>query len=311
MDPEERNKLREKWKYEDKYPDDRGILLSDKIHELCQVGLLISKGYCERNLRPASYTLTIGDRYIDSDGKWRILSDNEDSFIFKRNSIVFVTTNEEFDIPFYVIARFNIRVTWVYDGVLLGTGPQVDPGFSGHLSCPLYNLTNLDIQIKRRERFATIDFEKTTRLLDTEQPDAMRETIETASDKENVKIGERTFSFYRRPPLDQLESCKAHRIVSSLIEMGTEVRTWRNLGIGSVIAFFGLTLSLLAFGVNIYRQNADLARELSDSRNELRDASARITNIEKTLDRLSGGAAPHHLPPEGSPTPRDMEKGGR
>jgi len=273
--------LSEQWKYIDPNDADRGILLSNQIHQLCEKRLLISENYDRRNLRPAAYTLRIGEDYIDSDGKRRKLSDEEDSFVFKKNSIIFVTTKESLDLPFYIIARFNLRVNWVYAGILLGTGPQVDPGFSGQLSCPLYNLTNVDIVIKKGEDFATIDFEKTTSLLKS-RPTAeeKRSVIDNATDKDDVKIENETWSFYKLPSMKPLKWRKPYQILSSLIEMKDEVDKWRKLGIGSLIAFFGLTLSLLAFGANLYRQNAD-------GKTEVHQANQRISKLEGDVERLS------------------------
>lgn len=290
--PKYNSSLSETWRYADPHPNDRGILLSNRIHELCEQKLLIAEGYKPDNLRPASYTLRIGDDYIDSEGNKRSLSDEEDTIVFKKNSIVFVSTKEKLNLPYYVIARFNLRVNWVYDGILLGTGPQVDPGFAGFLSCPLYNLTNSDITIRREQDFATIDFEKTTALIDS---DEMKELIEKATDKHLEGLGDETYSFYKLPPLKPLQNRKTHSIVSSLIEMREELRTWRRLGIGSLIAFFGLTLSLLAFGANLYRQNTDLAKQnaeqskqLTDGKNELGRAAERIAKLEETVKRLEG-----------------------
>jgi deoxycytidine triphosphate deaminase len=283
----------DEWKYEDPYPDEHGILLSNRIHELCERRLLISGHYQKQNLRPASYTLRIGEDYIDSEGNLRRFTDDEDSFVFEKNSIVFVTIKEEFDLPYYIIARFNLRVNWVYDGVLLGTGPQVDPGFTGYLSCPLYNLTNADITIKHAQNFATIDFEKTTSLLANMSLEEKTKLIDGALDKRLAPVGDQLYSFYRASALKPLEHRKAHRMVSSLIEMREEVRTWRRLGIGSALAFFGLTLSLLAFGSNIYRQNnevvrqnTDFSREMNERKNELEAAKQKISALRADLDRL-------------------------
>jgi hypothetical protein len=69
--------------------------------------------------------------------------------------------------------------------------------------------------------------------------------------------------------------------------MREEVRTWRKLGIGSAIAFFGLTLSLLAFGANLYRQNSDLNRQLMEDKHDLHDASEKISKLQSDIDRLS------------------------
>lgn len=279
--------LNEKWRYEDPNEKDRGILLANQIHELCEQKLLISKDYEPQNLRPASYTLRIGDDYIDSQGKLCHLTDEHDSILFEKNSVIFVSIKEKFDIPFYVVARFNLRVNWVYDGVLLGTGPQVDPGFSGYLSCPLYNLTNVDITIKRGQDFATIDFEKTTSLLGGLPLEKKIKVIGQAQDKRLEPVGNQTYSFYRASPLKPLQHTKSHRLVSSLMEMREDLYTWRKLGIASVIAFIGLTLSLLAFGANLYRQNTDLSRQITEEKNELRQANARISKLEEDLDRMS------------------------
>jgi len=279
--------LSEKWKYEDPHREDRGILLSNRIHELCEQKLLIAEHYKQENLRPASYTLRVGDDHIDSEGNKRCLTEEEDTIVFKKNSIVFVSTKEKLDLPYYVIARFNLRVNWVYDGILLGTGPQVDPGFTGFLSCPLYNLTNSDITIRREQDFATIDFEKTTALIDKHTLEEMRNLIQQATDKHLERLGDDVYSFYKLPPLKPLQNRKTHAIVSSLLEMREEVRTWRRLGVGSLVAFFGLTLSLLAFGANLYRQNTDLAKQLMDGKNELNKATERITKLEADFNQFA------------------------
>ncbi len=300
--------LHDNRKYEDEHPDETGILLSNRIHELCNHGLLIAEGfYKENNLRPASYTLTVGDDYIDSKGEVHRLTEDEDSFVFEKNSIVFVSIHEKFDIPFYIIARFNIRVNWVYDGVLLGTGPQVDPGFSGFLSCPLYNLTNNDLTIIRRQQFATIDFEKTTKLLPNHPLDEKKRIIFNAQDKRVEQIGSEKYSFYKASPLEPLghKHGKPQRMVSSLIEMKEEVRNWRRLGIGSVIAFFGLTLSLLAFGANLYRQNNDFSQQLGAVKNELHDANQRVSGLQNDIERLARDSKQMHptappVSPEGN-----------
>jgi len=69
--------------------------------------------------------------------------------------------------------------------------------------------------------------------------------------------------------------------------MREEVRKWRQLGIGSLIAFFGLTLSLLAYGANLYRQNSELSRQLAEEKNELRQATERISTLERDAEKLS------------------------
>lgn len=276
------NALKKRWKYEDPNPEDHGVLLSDQIHELCDVGLLVSSGYGESNLRPASYTLRIGNTYVDSKGKTRQLTDDQDSLTLEKNSIVFVSTLEELDLPYYIIGRFNLRVKWVYDGILLGTGPQVDPGFQGRLSCPLYNLTNFDITIKRKQAFATIDFVKTTPFLKGVDYAKKRELVqqqEPFGSVGRVKLDNRQYLLYPQGFMGALQLRDAHELVSSLMEIRREVRTWRYVGIGVVTGFLALALSMISFGSNLYQFIVQNSRQLDA-------VEARVVSIDEKTKQL-------------------------
>jgi hypothetical protein len=56
--------------------------------------------------------------------------------------------------------RFNFRIKHVHRGLLLGTGPLVDPGFEGRLVIPLHNLTADDYEIKAGEGLIWVEFTK-------------------------------------------------------------------------------------------------------------------------------------------------------
>src|SRR5712692_1795199 len=289
---EKESKRIPEYKYHDPRPNDRGLLLSDQIHELCQAGFIISHGYDRKYLRPASVTLTIGESYIDSNGRPQRLSKVGDSFVFKKNSIVYVSSSEELDLPYYIVARFNLRVHWVYDGILLGTGPQVDPGFRGVLSCPLYNLTNLDITIKRGQEFATIDFEKTTSFLDKCTAEQKRTLIEEGNKKGFIDVGNQLYLLYRQTRLEALEYHPRHVLIRSLVEMKNEVRTWRNIGIGLVLAFIALTVSMLIFDINVYRQAVENLKELEQTRTKIELLEQRVAQTSPTPE--SGGQHANH-----------------
>ena len=51
---------------------------------------------------------------------------------------------------------------YVHRGLLLGTGPLVDPGFGGKLLIPLHNLTSSEYNIDTTEALIWIEFTKTT-----------------------------------------------------------------------------------------------------------------------------------------------------
>ncbi|MEO0698834.1 MAG: hypothetical protein AAFY81_03850, partial [Pseudomonadota bacterium] len=76
------------------------------------------------------------------------------------NSVCFLTLGPHFRLPAYIGARFNLLIRDVYRGLLVGTGPMVDPGFSGRLSVPIHNFTNREYYIKAGEGLVYFEFTK-------------------------------------------------------------------------------------------------------------------------------------------------------
>jgi hypothetical protein len=87
-----------------------------------------------------------------------------DYYLIPRNSLVYVKIKQKLRVPFYIIGRHNLKIRYVYQGLLLGTGPQVDPGFCGNLFIPLHNFTTRDVKLYIDGSFISIDFTRTTEL---------------------------------------------------------------------------------------------------------------------------------------------------
>ena len=78
------------------------------------------------------------------------------------NSIVFVECDLDFRLPDFIALRFNLQIRHVHRGLLLGTGPLVDPGYWGKLCIPLHNLTDEDYSIPLEEGLIWVEFTKTS-----------------------------------------------------------------------------------------------------------------------------------------------------
>ena len=146
------------------------ILLSDQIEyyvrEL-ELPLLqnpdetvISDDELELCLDAASYKLRLGDE-ANVGGAWTPISVDK-PLVLRPHQVAVVKTHEIVNIPRFLIARWNLRVKWVYEGLLWTGGPQVDPGWKGHLYCPIYNLAERQLVIPHKERVFTMDFARTT-----------------------------------------------------------------------------------------------------------------------------------------------------
>jgi deoxycytidine triphosphate deaminase len=178
------------WK--DPMPGWQGMLSSDLIafyNE--QVGGMIIP-WDSRLVKPAAYELTLGPVYL-SQGERKELSRESPWLELPKNSIVFVTMQQMIRLPHYIAARFDLAIEFIYQGILLGTGPQVDPGFRGALSCPLHNISDQSVHLKLGEPFAKMDFAKTSGLWKQEvDPQAVLDTEVENDLYELVRSGELT-----------------------------------------------------------------------------------------------------------------------
>lgn len=153
------------------------ILLRNEIARYCVEPIKLITPFEQQYLKPASYHLRLGAK-CRVDGKDVELSYNCPRLTIPPHGIAVVTTLETLNIPGFLIARWNLKVKKVYEGLVWVGGAQVDPGYSGNLFCPLYNLSNRDVYLELGETLFTIDFVRTTlydeskgcRLLEVERP---------------------------------------------------------------------------------------------------------------------------------------------
>lgn len=155
--------------YEDGY-DESGMLSSSHIAFYIEKYGII-ENYDKSCLGPASYHMRIGGDVLTWDEGQRIdflLGEEEDknkniykSVELKPNSLTFVTTIEKFKLPKDFICRFNLKSKWVHQGLLLGTGPIVDPQLHAFLLIPLHNFSSQPVTMNCGDKFISVEFTKT------------------------------------------------------------------------------------------------------------------------------------------------------
>jgi deoxycytidine triphosphate deaminase len=140
------------------------LLSSAEIHDYARITAMLSPFFPDA-LKSASYEAHVGGEFIWWDGqglKHESVIKRGDPCILPANSITFVQVEPIFRLPNYIAIRFNLRITHVHRGLLLGTGPLVDPGFEGKLLIPLHNLTSSQYDLNTSEALIWIEFTKTT-----------------------------------------------------------------------------------------------------------------------------------------------------
>jgi len=124
------------------------------------------------SLKSASYEVKAGGKFIywDKDGKKIVQTITKDgTFTLLANSISYIQIEPDFLLPQYIAVRFNLRITHVHRGLLLGTGPLVDPGFHGKLLIPLHNLTSDEYTIRGDEGLIWMEFTKTSHIAEVSE----------------------------------------------------------------------------------------------------------------------------------------------
>jgi deoxycytidine triphosphate deaminase len=136
-----------------------GVLLSDQIEHYARSFKLVDP-FTESSLKAAGYELTIGDEYVLGGKKQALRKDGE--IRIPPFNVVVIKTAETINLPRFLIARWNLRVKWAYEGLLWVGAAQVDPGWVGHLFCPIYNLSNKEVIVRAGDPIALMDFVTTT-----------------------------------------------------------------------------------------------------------------------------------------------------
>ena len=165
----------EEWRKHDYYKFDPlsgeiqpALLNSVDIKRYVDKGCLLEKGdFSLERLKTASYEMRLLGKLYD----WSRTDDGrlekrcrevccEDDVVLHRNSITYLWMKEKLLLPEYIAARFNLHIRYVHKGILLGTGPLVDPGFFGSLLIPLHNLTDNDYELKGGDGIIWVEFTK-------------------------------------------------------------------------------------------------------------------------------------------------------
>ncbi|EPC03205.1 hypothetical protein L861_23130 [Litchfieldella anticariensis FP35 = DSM 16096] len=140
-----------------------GVLIRRQIEPLLKCNSLLKGSTSSSSI--ASYDLRLGDD-VWCQGKYISLSKNEPTLKIPPYSYAIVSAMEQANLPSFVSARFDLKNSLFFNGVILSNGPQVDPGYRGALFCMLYNGSDQPVGVTRGKHFSTIEFHTTCGLSD-------------------------------------------------------------------------------------------------------------------------------------------------
>jgi len=137
------------------------VLPDHKIKELVKKSELL-KPFDERLLGPASYDMRVGRKVLKSSKEREsspiIDMEKEKILHIETGEFVEIMTLEKAQLPPNICGRIGIRSYFTRKGLIPFAGPQVDPGFRGHLIISVFNTGPRPIIMKYGEPFCTIEF---------------------------------------------------------------------------------------------------------------------------------------------------------
>jgi deoxycytidine triphosphate deaminase len=301
----------------DPFPEIPAALLnsSDFYNYAVATGMVFP--FEEKQLKSASYSIRIGEKVIYWDGDdslSEISLQGGQTFKVPPNSIVFIKTREKLRLPDYIAMRFNLKINNVHRGILLGTGPLVDPVYEGHLLIPLHNLTTNTYYFHEGDTFVWAEFTKISPYFDWDSSCSARYSG-YGLHRKYVRFPEGKKNLTEWQYLSEAHPSSVRSSISDTIATYRRTRNWVTIGGGFTVLVFlygifsGLTPFLVGLKGDVSavgeRQTAyesatkdaqsrdlklidDLVREVSALRDELttlraRDDSARLTQIEARI----------------------------
>jgi len=233
-------------------------------------------------LKPASYEVKMGNEvlYWDEKGQEKHLTElkPKNTIKIRQNSITYVGVETKFFLPLYIALRFNLIITHVHRGLLLGTGPLIDPGFNGVLMIPIHNLTTNDYTIRSGDDLIAVEFTKLS-------PDSYLTEDKDSAEREqydkNVKKPGFTFQKYIKNaiiPLTSVESSLEQTVGKAKRDVEKAKNTVRNFSIVVVIAAATLVITSIMAFLQTKSLVADANKYVSDS----------TTSISSKFDGVNG-----------------------
>ncbi len=235
----------------------------------------------ENLIKMATYEMRLGNTAIRWDNEKKIVINvkKDNQLLLKPNSLTFVTTIERFNLPIDIIARFNLKSKYVHKGLLLGTGPIVDPEFQSRIVIPLHNFSSQHVCIDYKSPFISVEF---TKCLDYHAEYATKLGYKYKSNKNN-KID--TKEFFNKTYLvgsSVMNSLQESKKVKE--ETETSLNKFKTIGYSAIFASIlaGLSLIFMMFqSLSTAVVNAETALTIQqEMKDEVKELTKKIKEIE-------------------------------
>jgi deoxycytidine triphosphate deaminase len=268
----------------------------------------------EKKLKGASYEIDfLGEVWwSDENDRTQIqLIEKNAVFRLRKNSIAFVYLKTQFRLPHYIAVRFILKITHVHRGLLLGTGPLVDPGFSGRLLIPLHNLTAEDYVFIGGEGFIWAEFTKLAPYIENNpniRASARRPFLFPDSKKD---LGAQAYFNKASSGIPARSSIPDEVREAKRIAQATERKVDRyTFGaiVTAALTVFGLVGGTWSLISDANKNMYDSSKNVTDSRKAIEDVGKELEKLRGKVERIEKDVAAVEKPSAPKPKPPGEKK---
>lgn len=262
----------------------------------------------QSRLKKAAYEGRMGNAaylYKDDHNPKRVLYPESDTLTVPANSIVYVECDLEFRLPEFIALRFNLQIQHVHRGLLLGTGPLVDPGFWGKLCIPLHNLTDQPYTIPRDVGLIWVEFTKTTSNIEDGEEGIGRPPLGSKEFWDITKFLSKASAQFNQcdPPIPlrsslpemfdnavrqskeaneraKLADCNSQK-ASAAAERLRNYGFWTAIGVA--VAIVSLLAMLIALWVTFYKETRDYSKEVTPITVSVNDLQVSLGTVQSEI----------------------------
>lgn len=227
-------------------------------------------------LKTASYETRIGHKVFRYNEKDELVSqelelDKPGVVTLPPNSITFVSTEDEFFLPNYIALRFNLRIKHVHRGLLLGTGPLVDPGYDKRILIPLHNLTDSAYHISTQEGLIWVEFTKTSALRKGESRSSLERELDEAHELPPTTKKELEEHLFKASGGDPIRSSIPKAVTEAQRSAKLAERRSKTLQTVGVVALISIAIGLVSVLVSVLSLVTATQAQLRSVENRLND----------------------------------------
>jgi dCTP deaminase len=134
------------------------MLADEEIRRVIDAGELVIDPFVEDSLQPASYDFRIGSGAFTSSTREKVDVSEKGLIVIEPGDFAVVETRERVEFSPQIAALLGLRSEYARQGLLMLSGPQIDPGFRGVLVLRVVNLSPKSIGFSYEAPFLSAQF---------------------------------------------------------------------------------------------------------------------------------------------------------